>query len=208
MHGIILNELKNFVTDTFDETVWHDVCDGAEIDQRMFVPVTTYPDEIVLQLVESATAVSGKDAGELLRPFGRYIVPRLVDTYGVHIDDDWTGLDLISNVEESIHVALRTKVSADFQPPAIDATRVDEDTVVVGYGSDRQLCDVAKGIIDGVGDHYDEEYSVVERECMHDGAERCDIVVTRAGADHDGDVAVTDSHLTDGGRTYEGPDEQ
>lgn len=179
MHGIILTGLKTFVTESYDRDTWHSICDRADLARRMFVPVTTYPDELVYDIVGSAAAVSGEDAADLQRAFGRFIVPKLVSTYDVHIDDGWSGLDLIENVEEHIHKALRAKQGAEFEPPAIDARRIDEDSVVVRYGSDRELCGVAKGIIDGVGEHYGEPFAVSERDCMQNGARKCEIVVDR-----------------------------
>lgn len=181
MHGIILNGLKDFVVETYDDETWNRICDDADVTQRLFVPVTTYPDEQVDALVGSAAEISGEDAADLQRSFGQFLAPLLVETYGAHVDDDWTGLDLIVNVEEHIHKTLRAKKGAEFEPPAIDARRTAEDTVVVRYGSDRELCEVAKGIIDGVGDYYGESFEVTERECMQHGASECEIAVSQRG---------------------------
>lgn len=181
MHGIILNGLKDFVIESYDKGTWNRICDRADIAQRLFIPVTTYPDEQVVALVGSAAEVSGEEVPDLQRSFGRFLVPVLVGIYGVHIRDHWTELDLIENVEEHIHKALRAKRGSKFDPPAIEAHRVDEDTVVVKYGSDRELCEVAKGIIEGVGEHYGEPLDVTERECMEAGASKCVIVVNRGG---------------------------
>jgi predicted hydrocarbon binding protein len=54
------------------------------------------------------------------------------------------------------------------------------DEVVVVYQSGRRLCPVAKGIIRGIGAHYDDPLAVSEESCMHEGADVCELVVTRA----------------------------
>lgn len=183
MHGIILKGLKDFVVETYDQGTWDQIREEAAIERTLYVPVTEYPDEHVFALVEAASELSGEEPADLLRAFGRYIVPGLVQTYGVHVDGDWTGLDLVENVERYIHEALRSKNISEFDPPSIHARRIDEGTVVVEYDSDRQLCDVAVGIVQGVGEFYDEPLEVDERQCMHDGARRCELVVTRATAE-------------------------
>lgn len=182
MHGMILKGLKDFVVDTYDQETWEAIQEEADVPRTLYVPVTQYPDEHVFELVEAAVELSGEDASDLLQAYGRSIVPQLVETYGVHVDAEWTGLELIENVEAYIHRALRSKNISEFDPPGIDARRVDEDTVVVDYDSDRQLCDVAMGLVAGISEHYGEPLDVEETRCMHDGAPTCEIVVTRAAA--------------------------
>ncbi|WP_435347120.1 heme NO-binding domain-containing protein [Haloarchaeobius sp. HRN-SO-5] len=199
MHGIILKGLKDFVVDTYDQQTWNQICEAADIERRLYVPVTEYPDEHVFALVEAAVDLSGEEPADLLRAFGRFVVPQLVQTYGVHVDEDWTGLDLIENVERYIHQALRSKNISTFDPPGIDARRIDAGTVVVDYDSDRQLCDVAMGLVQGIGEHYDESLDVEERQCMHDGAPSCKFVVT--GATEEVDAITSQRARVDGGDT-------
>jgi len=181
MHGIILNGLKKFVVDSYDHATWEQIRSTASVENTLYVPVTEYPDEHVQELVATASELSDEPAPALLRSFGRYVVPILVQFYGVHIDDGWDGLDLVENVEASIHEALRAKNISEFDPPEIFAERTGPDEVVVYYGSDRELCDVARGILEGVADHYEESWDITERNCMHDGADRCEIRVRRTG---------------------------
>lgn len=177
MHGIILKELKHFVVDTYDQDAWNAVVDEAGIDRSLFVPVTSYPDEYVFELVGAAAELTGESAEDLQYEFGRYVVPSLVETYGVHVDADWTGLELLENVEEYIHEALRAKNLSEFTPPGIDAERRGDDRILVTYSSDRMLCNVARGVLQGVADHYEESWQITERRCMHDGDEKCELLV-------------------------------
>lgn len=180
MHGVILYGLKQFVLDTYDEDAWGAIVEGADIDRQLFVPVTDYPDEYVVAIVEAAADLTGNSPATLQREFGRYVVPQLVETYGVHVDAEWTGLELVENVEAYIHEALRAKNLSEFAPPAIGAGRVGDGRVLVTYGSDREMCDVAKGILEGIADYYEESWTVTERTCMHDGDARCEILVEQA----------------------------
>lgn len=181
MHGIIFTALKEFVIDTYDKATWDRICDEAGVSGKQYLPLSAYPDEELVALVDAAVPISELEQPALLQAFGRSIVPQLVDMYGIYIDDSWTGLELIENVEGTIHEALRSGNSLEYEPPAISATRVDDDVVVVRYGSSRGLCDVAKGLIEGIGDYYSESYDIYERQCLHDGAAACELVAVSDG---------------------------
>lgn len=180
MHGIVLNQLKEFVVSNHGFEAWETVQRESGLETTVYVPVTEYPDEDVLALLEAAVELTGVEQSELLQSFGRFLVPRLVDTYGVHVDRDWTGLELVANVEEYIHVALREKQLSTYTPPELEAAWIDDDRVRVIYGSDRGLCHLARGLLEGVGDYFDEPLSVREEACTHEGADRCEFVVRAA----------------------------
>jgi hypothetical protein len=180
VHGIVLKGLKDFVVDSYDRDTWQTLQREAELPHRLYVPVTEYPDEDVLALVETASRLTDLPVPDLLESFGRFIVPPLVETYGIHVDADWTGLELIANVETYIHLALRAKQISTYTPPELESEWRGTDTVSVVYRSDRQLCHLARGIINGVGDYFDEPYVIEEPRCMHAGDDHCELVVSRA----------------------------
>lgn len=179
MHGIILLQLKRFVVDSYGRDAWNALLQEADLDRTLFIPATTYSDETVVEIVVTAADLTGESPRDLQYEFGQYIVPSLIDTYGVHVDADWSGLELIENVEAYIHEALRAKDISEFAPPGLATERRGDDRVLVTYSSDRQLCDVARGILVGIGEHYDESWTVAEMQCMHDGHSRCELLVTR-----------------------------
>ncbi|WP_254528435.1 heme NO-binding domain-containing protein [Natrinema gelatinilyticum] len=181
MHGILFKGLKDFVVETYDRATWRQLQEAAGVGGRRYVPVSAYPDEELVALVEVAVDHTGIEQSELLRTFGRYVVPTLVDMYGIFIDDAWTGLDLIENVEGAIHHVLRNSDSLKYEPPEISATRVDTDIVLVTYGSRRGLCAVALGLLEGIGDYYDEPLEVFEHRCRHEGASSCELVAVGDG---------------------------
>lgn len=174
-----MKAMKDFVVEEYDASTWRAIQEEAGVGGKLYVPVSEYDDEEALALVAAASELSGVDQGDLLREFGKYIVGPLVETYGVHVEGEWTGLDLLANVETYIHEALRAKRLSEFTPPKLKASRVDENVAVVRYGSDRQLCALAEGIIEGVGDHYGERYEIRHDTCQLDGDPHCDLVVKR-----------------------------
>ncbi|MFC4449509.1 heme NO-binding domain-containing protein [Halorussus aquaticus] len=179
MHGIVLKGLKDFVTAEYDREAWRAIQDGAGLEGKVYVPVTEYEDADVLALVEAAADATGEDVPDLLDAFGRFLVPPLVETYGVHVETEWTGLELVANVETYIHEALRAKQLSTYTPPALSAEWVGDDRVAVTYTSERELCALAVGLLRGIESYYDEQYRIEERTCMLDGDDQCEILVTR-----------------------------
>lgn len=178
MHGIVLAQLKDFVVETYDRETWRSILREAGLSGKVYVPMTEYPDEDVFAIIGTAADLTGKHPTELQAAFGRFLVGPLVGTYGVHVERNWTGLELIANVEKYIHEALRAKQLSTYSPPKLEAEWRGENRVALVYRSNRQLCHLARGIIDGVGDHFDESLHVEEISCMHEGDEYCELIVT------------------------------
>lgn len=178
MHGIVLMSLQKFVHENYDEEAWRAMHEEAGLEHRIYVPVREYPDEVVLGLVEAAAELTGEDASTLLCEYGRYVFPDLIEVYGTYVDRDWTGLDLIANVETYIHEALRSNRMSGVQPPEMHTERVDENRARVLYTSDRGLCGLAEGLLTGAAEYYDEDLAIEERQCAHHGADHCEFVVT------------------------------
>ena len=197
MHGILFKGLKDFVVEGYDEATWDRIRAEAGVDRRQYTPVTSYPDEELYALVEAAVAVSGREQSELLRAYGRFLVPTLLEMYGVFVDDAWIGAELVVNVETAIHRALRRGTSLEYDPPEITAERVDDDVVVVRYRSDRGLCDVGIGLLEGIGDYHDESIDAYERRCLHEGDSECLLVAVTGSTTRRRANGVIDRRLDD-----------
>lgn len=137
-----------------------------------------YPDEEALAVVEAVADRTSEAPPDLVRELSRFLDSSLIETYGVHVDRDWDGFDLIANTETYIHEALRTKQLSTYTLPALESERLDDRQVRVTYSSDRQLCDLAKDLIHGVGEHHGQPFRIDEEARMFDGTTRCELVVT------------------------------
>ncbi|WP_410765569.1 heme NO-binding domain-containing protein [Haloferax sp. DFSO60] len=176
MHGIILTKFKDFVVDTYDRKMWTTLQREADLPSRLYVPVEEYPDEDVFALLDAASELTDTSVPDLLEAFGEYLVPPLLETYGVHVERDWTGLELIANIK-AFHRALREKNISTYTTPKVETGWRDSETVSVIYRSERQFCHLARGLILGVSDHFDEPYEISEPTCMHEGDGECEFLV-------------------------------
>lgn len=177
MHGILYKALKDLVVDRYGRDVWSEVRSEAGVGSKLYLPVTTYEDEELFDLVEATATVLDQEPDAILEPFGENVAAQLLDTYGNLVDPDWTAIDLVEHTEEHIHTVLRAH-NPELSPPELECRREGADRVTVQYRSERQLCHVAIGIVRGVASHYEEDLTISERHCMHSGDPYCELVVS------------------------------
>ncbi|MFC6961885.1 heme NO-binding domain-containing protein [Halocatena marina] len=181
MHGIVLKGLKDFVVTHHGHEAWQAIQTEAGLKGKIYVPVTEYPDEEVMTLVGAASSITDTDVPDLLEEFGRFLVTPLLETYGVHVNKDWTGLELVANVEKYIHTSLRAKEISAYTPPELQSGWIESDRVGIIYDSDRKLCHFARGLMVGIGQYFNDPLRIEEPSCMHNGDNQCRFVVSRAG---------------------------
>ena len=179
MYGVIFHFLRNYVTENHGgKETWRTMlaATGHKIDN--FNPITEYPDTDVIALAKTASVMLKLPIATVLEDFGAYTGKQLVTFYKMYVKAGWKTFDVIENAGSSIHHAIN-HYNENRKPPHIEAKRVSEDQLVIRYISKRKLCPVLRGIIRGLGEHFDESFSIQETECMHSGHPHCTIVVNR-----------------------------
>lgn len=180
MHGVIMSELKNFVTDNYDKSTWNLLLRKAELWPRLYVPVADYPDSEAVSLVTKASEMTQTAPTKILESFGEFVVGGLLRMYRPLIRGEWRTLDLIENTETAIHTAIRLR-DKRAKPPNLRCERVSPAEVIVHYASERKMCSVARGIARGVANHYGDTVTITEKTCMHRGDDHCQISIRLEG---------------------------
>lgn len=173
MHGMIMDMLKRFVVETYDEATWKQLQENAGLKNKTYFPVINYDDSETVQLVVTASEMTGIPVQTLLQVFGEYIAEDLIVMSKVLIRPEWKTLDLLENIEMIFHGLVRDVWRV--HPPVLDFVRTGENEITLNYASKRQMCSVAKGIVIGVGKYYGESIGVREGSCMLRGASSCQI---------------------------------
>lgn len=177
MHGIVFNGLQKFVTASYNYSTWIDLCKEANVHGKMYFPTDTYPDEEVLAIVVAASKATGNGIPIILENFGEFMINDLMKIYRHSLNPDWnTSLDLLANVEETIHKAVRMK-NPNATPPQLECKRTSFNEVIIRYRSKRKLCFLARGLITGVSKYFNEELIVTEPTCMNSGDEECKLII-------------------------------
>jgi len=179
MHGIILKTLKDYVVEQHDIETWEEVQAQAGREGEMYVAVTTYDEEVTVDLLEATLDVTNTSMESFMYDWGVWIIEPIIDVYGsAYVEPDWDGLDLLTQIE-AIHTQLRQRRMGEMTPPVLRIEEIDDETLKIVYGSKRQWCQWIPGLITGVGDYYDEEFRYKEHSCMLEGDDRCTFSVQR-----------------------------
>ncbi len=177
MHGLIVNQLRQFVVDGHGRDAWANVIRTAGVSLAERPPIDRiYADDDVLAVVAAASSLTNTPAQDLLEAFGKFLAPTLLRVYAPLLDSGWRTLDVVEHTEEHIHTAVRLR-DPTAGPPYLTARRVAPDEVIVHYTSPRRLCAVAVGIVHGIATEFGESVTVTQTRCMLDGDRACELVV-------------------------------
>lgn len=178
MHGLIFLQLQKFAQQQAGAQAWETLLGEAKLPVKSYSAVRTYPDEEVFALVGAASRVLNLPAPAILEAFGEFIAPELIRLYGRLLQPGWKTLDVIENTEKLVHAAVRVG-NPGAKPPVLECIRTTEDELQIMYSSERQLCSLAKGIVQGLARHFGETISVCDDACMLRGDPFCALQVTR-----------------------------
>jgi predicted hydrocarbon binding protein len=176
MHGTMFVHLRKFVEEHHGIAAWDAVMTRSGLGPRVYLPITSYPDEELAAIVTAASALTGIEVPLLLQAFGEHVAPHLMAMYRHLLKPSWRTLEVLENVEQTAHRAVRLEKTGA-APPYLQTERSGEHEVTIHYTSARRLCHVAKGIVQGLARHFGEEIAIAEPACMHRGAEQCRLTV-------------------------------
>jgi len=193
MHGLILTEFKEYVVDADHTPAWETVARRAEVAEREYRAQTNYPDEEVVRVAQATADLMNMTTREVLVEYGEKVMYSLYDIYQPLTEDDWGSLELMMEVEERFHPTVRERSGG--KPPLLKFERQAPHEVTLKYKSPRKLCGIAIGTGHALQKTYDEEVTIQEEQCMHEGADHCFIRFTRVPVSSvDDEAGATASH--------------
>jgi hypothetical protein len=178
MQGVILDELRMYVTETFGNATWVEVlkASGHSADQQYYLD-KVYPDEELGLLAVHTAQVTGKPIPEVLEGFGEAMVPDMFKHYKILVNPRWSFVDFLLGMEAVLHAALRLHAPGAL-PTKVIATRLGPQTVQVVYDSPLRACAAVRGVINGAAAHYGVTIELTEDQCVLRGDPACVFMVT------------------------------
>ena len=179
MHGIIHAELKKYVEARHGSDAWKACLETAGLGQKMFLPITTYPDAEAVAIVTAASKLTNISTEHILEDFGEFIVPDLLSMYRSLVEPHWRTIELLLHTEDVIHRVVRIN-NPGAQPPQLQFEQLGPNELKFNYNSPRRMAAVAKGIIKGIAKHYRQAVLIRERK-KPDGSSEMSITVRELG---------------------------
>lgn len=176
MKGIVFNLLEDAIVDSHGDEAWETILEAAGVDGA-YTALGNYPDVQMTALVASACDLLDAPAERVLQGFGRVALPALAARYPEFLAEHASAKSFLLTLDHTVHREV-VKLYPDARPPRFTFEDRDERTLVMHYVSERRLCSLAEGMIEGTATHFGETVALDHTECMHDGADRCTLVAT------------------------------
>ena len=176
MHGTICSELNTYITNKFGFDVWQKIRTDCDLGSKIYITSQNYPDEEMIQIIKSLSAQTGKDEPWIMEDFGKFMAEYIVKFFGTLFEPQWGTLDLLENIPAVLSRVL--SMYPEMSHPELNTTRVEPNVLDITYSSKLKMCALAKGVVKGFGEHYQENVFIVENSCIHNGDESCQISVT------------------------------
>lgn len=201
MHGLIFFYLQKFAqaVGAAEASVSSRVS-VAEGGPAKYIPSNVYPDAEAVQWLEQIAADTGEPLDAVVRRFGEFLAPHLLQLAGPKVAPHWRTLDLVEHTEAIIHTMVRA-ANPGAMPPVLQVARPAADEAHLVYSSGRQLCALAEGLLLGMARCYGEILSVRQTSCMLRGDPFCSFVIRKvADAGMVPDPALTETVMLSGAR--------
>jgi hypothetical protein len=119
---------------------------------------------------------------ELLHDFGVFTAEKtFVGLYPALFALSGSSRSFLLTVERPIHELVRT-VMREASPPRLSVSESADNGISIVYTSQRRMCSLLRGLVQGTARHYGETVHIDEPTCMHRGDEACTFELSFAGA--------------------------
>lgn len=176
MKGIIFNLLEAVVTQAHGEKTWDQLLDSAGVDGA-FTSLGNYPDEELFKLVGAASAALKLPPNAVVHWFGVQALPLLAAKYPAFFDGHSSTRPFILTLNRIIHPEVR-KLYPGAEPPTFEFDTSSPEVLILSYHSQRKLCALAEGFVEGAAVHFGEKVSIAHPVCMHRGDPSCRLELT------------------------------
>jgi hypothetical protein len=177
MQGFLLAELERYVDERYGGASWTALLDEAGLEPKSYFADERYPDADLLAITRAVPLITQLPLSALVEDFGRFLAPPLLQRYGHLAEPHWQTLEFLENATR-IYGAFGDALFGS-AAPVLHGARTSPNEVLLTYASHRRLCGLAKGLARGLADKFREKIEVVERACMHRGADACEIVMRK-----------------------------
>lgn len=172
MKGIIFTEFIEMVEEKFGFVISDRIIGQAQLpSEGIYTAVGTYAFNELVSLVTQLSQETGTPIPELLFSFGHHLFGRFHAIYPHFFEGKTGAFDLLDQIEDYIHVEV-LKLYPDARLPAV-ITEISQDgqQMKMTYRSSRKMSDLARGLIHGCKDHFDEDFSLETLDITNDGEE-------------------------------------
>ena len=178
MQGSIFTSFSEMVIEKMGMSVWNELLEKVNpSSEGVYTNGMQYDDSEILAYVGELSTITQVDAPTLVRTFGEYLFIHLFNSSPAKVSHIDNLKDFLTCIDGVIHKEVK-RVYPDAYLPSFKYDETPEGDLVMFYKSKRKLCHLSEGLITGAANHFKQSISIEHPECMHDGAEKCKLVIS------------------------------
>jgi len=158
MKGVVFTEYVEFIEETFGFDVVDDMMEKAGVS-GVYTQAGNYEFDELFKMVQSLSSIVDKPLGSLVEAFAKHLFTKLVTIYPKPTQVYNNAFDFISNIDHVVHPEVK-KLYPDAELPSFETLSSSENQLVMKYVSKKPLMDLAKGLMEACGEHYNEPLTV------------------------------------------------
>jgi len=170
MYGMINKAIEDMVRMRHGESTWARIKAAAGVDDLMFFSHEAYPDELTYRLVAAAGKELGSATDAILAAFGEHWITYTArEGYGNLMRAAGDSLPVFLANLPNFHGRV-TMIFPALQPPRFTCTEVTQNSLLLHYYTRRGgLAPFVKGLLQGLGKHFDTPVQVEQIDSREDG---------------------------------------
>ncbi|CAL2080355.1 heme NO-binding domain-containing protein [Tenacibaculum sp. 190524A05c] len=171
MKGIVFTEFLDLVEEKFGIEMVDKIISESDLDSDgIYTSIGTYQFSEMLQLLQSLNANSGIPISDLLLTYGEHFFNVIETSYKGLLDRYKDPIEMLSSVENHIHVEVR-KIYPDAELPEFIIEEKTEDSLTMVYKSSRAMHHFGLGLMNKTFAHFNSTASIVTENIKDDGTE-------------------------------------
>lgn len=181
MQGSIYTSFSDMVIEKMGMEQWNELLEKTNPpSQGVYTSGQQYEDSELINMVVALSEKTGIAAEKLVEAFGQYLFDSLYRTSPANVSHIDNLREFLLAIDSVIHVEVK-RVHPDSYLPKFEYEDGENGELIMYYTSKRKLCHASIGLIFGAAKQFDEAIEITHPECMHDGAERCKLIVNFKG---------------------------
>ena len=171
MKGIVFTEFLDLVEDKFGLEVVDKIITQSQLESNgIYTSIGTYKFSEMLQLLQHLSAHTSISIDDLLLVYAEHFFSVLEDSYPGLLATYKDPIEMISSIEDHIHVEVR-KIYPDAELPTFIVEEKTEDSLVMIYKSSRAMHHFGLGLMNKTFEHFNSTATIVLEKIKEDGTE-------------------------------------
>ena len=171
MKGIVFTEFLELVEVKFGLEVVDKIINASELESEgIYTSIGTYNFSEMLQLLQHLSAHTGISIDHLLLVYAEHFFSVLKESYPGLIDTYKDPIEMISSIENHIHVEVR-KIYPDAELPTFEVIEKTDTSLKMNYKSSRAMHHFGLGLMNKTFEHFNSTATIVLEKIKGDGTE-------------------------------------